>query len=47
MGVWRGLGGGRGTPVYNSTAWRELEHGGVLNTSAMAEAYLAKVTTRS
>ena len=33
---------GRGTPVYNSTDWAELEHSGVVNTSSLAESYLAK-----
>lgn len=41
MGVSRLL-AGRGALLYNSSAWAGLEHQGVVNTSALAESYLAK-----
>ena len=33
--------GSRGTALYNSTFWARFEHEGVVNTSALADAYLA------
>ena len=33
--------GSRGTALYNSTFWASFEHEGVVNTSALADAYLA------
>jgi hypothetical protein len=42
VGVSRVFPGSRGVAIYNSTDWARQEHEGVVNTSALADAYLAK-----